>query len=64
MTKPLPTVPVHAIDPQPDAPQWLVRDLWTTAAVGVIGGSPKVNIRSTRWEEDSEERKVGGGSRA
>ena len=23
-----------------------------------------VNIRSTRWEEDSEERKVGGGSRA
>ena len=42
MTKPLPTVPVHAIDPQPDAPQWLVRDLWTTAAVGVIGGSPKV----------------------
>ena len=42
MTNPLPTVPVHAIDPQPDAPQWLVRDLWTTAAVGVIGGSPKV----------------------
>ena len=42
MTTPLPTVPVHAIDPQPDAPQWLVRDLWTTAAVGVIGGSPKV----------------------
>ena len=42
MTKPLPTVPVHAIDPQPDAPQWLVRDLWTTAAVGVVGGSPKV----------------------
>ena len=32
MTNPLPTVPVHAIDPQPDAPQWLVRDLWTTAA--------------------------------
>ena len=29
MTNPLPTVPVHAIDPQPDAPQWLVRDLWT-----------------------------------
>ena len=42
MTNPLPTVPVHAIDPQPDARQWLVRDLWTTAAVGVIGGSPKV----------------------
>ena len=41
MTRPLPTVPVHAIDPQPDAPQWLVRDLWTAAAVGVVGGSPK-----------------------
>ena len=47
MTKPLPTVPVHAIDPQPDAPQWLVRDLWTAAAVGAIGGQPKVNIRFT-----------------
>ena len=42
MTAPLPTVPVHAINPQPDAPQWLVRDLWTSAAVGVIGGQPKV----------------------
>lgn len=42
MTAPLPTVPVHAINPQPDAPQWLVRDLWTIAAVGVIGGQPKV----------------------
>ena len=41
MTAPLPTVPVHAINPQPDAPQWLVRDLWTSAAVGVIGGQPK-----------------------
>ena len=37
----LPTVPVHAIDPQPDAPQWLIRDLWSAAAVGVIGGLPK-----------------------
>ena len=42
MTAPLPTVPVHAIDPQPDAPQWLVRDLWTADAVGVVAGSPKV----------------------
>ena len=42
MTTPLPTVPVHAIDPQPDAPQWLVRDLWTADAVGVVAGSPKV----------------------
>ena len=37
----LPTVPVHAIDPQPDAPQWLIRDLWSVTAVGVIGGLPK-----------------------
>ncbi len=37
----LPTVPVHAIDPQPDAPQWLIRDLWSATAVGVIGGLPK-----------------------
>ena len=35
----LPTVPVHAIDAQPDAPQ--IRDLWSAAAVGVIGGLPK-----------------------
>ena len=42
MTRPLPTVPIHAIDPQPDAPQWLVRDLWSAAAVGVVAGRPKV----------------------
>jgi len=37
----LPTVPVHAIRPQPDDAGWLVQDLWGGAAVGVIGGSPK-----------------------
>ena len=37
----LPTVAVAAIDPQPTAPQWLIRDLWSAAAVGVIGGLPK-----------------------
>ena len=42
MTTALPTVPVHAIDPQRDAPQWLVRDLWSAQAVGLIGGAPKV----------------------
>jgi len=41
MSEPLPTLPVHAIDPQPDDAQWLVRDLWGAAAVGVIGGAPK-----------------------
>ncbi len=37
----LPTVAVHAIDPQPTASQWLIRDLWSAGAVGVIGGLPK-----------------------
>ena len=37
----LPTVAVHAIDPQPDTPRWLIRDLWSACAVGVIGGLPK-----------------------
>jgi len=37
----LPTVPVHAIRPQPDDVGWLVQELWGGAAVGVIGGSPK-----------------------
>jgi hypothetical protein len=41
MSEPLPTLPVHAIDPQPDGAQWLVQDLWGAAAVGVIGGAPK-----------------------
>ncbi|MQG59509.1 MAG: AAA family ATPase [SAR202 cluster bacterium] len=37
----LPTLRVHAIDPEPDGPQWLVQDLWGACAVGVIGGAPK-----------------------
>jgi len=41
MSEPLPTLPVHAIDPQPDGAQWLVQDLWGATAVGVIGGAPK-----------------------
>jgi hypothetical protein len=41
MNQPLPTVPVFAIDPQPEAAQWLVQDLWGACAVGVIGGAPK-----------------------
>jgi len=41
MNELLPTVPVHAIDPEPDEPQWLVQDLWAADAVGVIGGAPK-----------------------
>jgi len=37
----LPTLPVHAIDPEPAKARWLVRDLWGASAVGVIGGPPK-----------------------
>lgn len=41
MSEPLPTLLVHAINPEPDGPQWLVQDLWGACAVGVIGGAPK-----------------------
>jgi RecA-family ATPase len=41
MSQRLPTVAVHAIDPQPAAAQWLVQDLWAATAVGIIGGQPK-----------------------
>lgn len=41
MNQPLPTLPVHAIDAEPEAAQWLVQDLWGACAVGVIGGAPK-----------------------
>ena len=43
MIEPLPTLPVHAIDPEPEGAQWLVQDLWGAGAVGVIGGAPKSN---------------------
>ena len=41
MSDPLPTLPVHAIDPEPDGAQWLIQDLWGACAVGIIGGCPK-----------------------
>ena len=41
MSEPLPTVPVHAIEPEPEGTRWLVQDLWGACAVGVIGGAPK-----------------------
>lgn len=41
MNQSLPTLPVHAIDAEPEAAQWLVQDLWGACAVGVIGGAPK-----------------------
>ena len=39
--KALPTLPVHAIDPEPEDARWLVQHLWGASAVGVIGGAPK-----------------------
>ena len=30
------------IDPQPDRPPWLIQQLWSSQAVGIIGGSPKL----------------------
>jgi len=41
VTERLPTVKVGAIAPTPRKTRWLVRDLWSAAAVGVIGGPPK-----------------------
>ncbi len=39
--KALPTTRIHAIDPQPEEARWLVKDLWSASAVGIIGGAPK-----------------------
>ena len=41
MNEPLPTLPVHALDPEPADTPWLVRDLWGASAVGIIGGAAK-----------------------
>lgn len=38
---PLPVVPVAQLDIQPPDQQWLIRQLWGRAAVGIIGGAPK-----------------------
>ena len=41
MSHSLPTLQIHAVDPEPQAAQWLVQDLWGACSVGVIGGPPK-----------------------
>ena len=41
VTEPLPTLRVGAIPSAPLEARWLIRDLWASAAVGVIGGPPK-----------------------
>lgn len=42
VTAALPTLPVHAIEASPMKTPWLIQQLWGAAAVGVIGGVPKV----------------------
>ena len=39
---PFPTAHVAEIDTRADVVPWLVRSIWPNAAVGVLGGSPKV----------------------
>lgn len=39
---PLPVCPVGELDPPTDEERWLVEPLWTRAAVGFIGGVPKL----------------------
>lgn len=41
MTDPLPTSLVHALQDAPAPHPWLVDQLWSADAVGVIGGAPK-----------------------
>lgn len=41
-TAPLPVCPVGELDPPCDEERWLVEPLWTRAAVGFIGGVPKL----------------------
>lgn len=39
--KPLETTSAHALQEQVEENRWLIRDLWTDNAVGIIGGEPK-----------------------
>jgi len=41
LTERLPTMQVGALAAAPLEARWLIRDLWSAAAVGVIGGPPK-----------------------
>lgn len=38
---PLPVVRIGEIAVDDTAPKWLIRDLWSSAAVGLVGGTPK-----------------------
>src|SRR5205823_13346804 len=37
----LPVEPAHRLAAQPEAQRWLVTDLWSEGAVGIVGGEPK-----------------------
>ncbi len=41
MSEPLPVSRVGNIEPEPEGDRWLVEELWTRRAVGVLGGPPK-----------------------
>ena len=38
---PLPVVPAHRLAERAEEQRWLVADLWSEQAVGIIGGEPK-----------------------
>src|SRR5271169_5914521 len=37
----LPVLPAHRLLDRPEQQRWLVTDLWSEEAVGIIGGEPK-----------------------
>jgi hypothetical protein len=41
MTPALPVQPAHALAVQPPERRWLIDELWSTRAVGIVGGEPK-----------------------
>jgi len=40
-SEPLPVLAASAVPAEEGRPRWLVEDLWTDEAVGIVGGSPK-----------------------
>lgn len=40
-SEPLPVLPVAAVPAEDHRPAWLVEELWTAEAVGIVGGAPK-----------------------
>jgi len=40
--EPFPVVPVHQVPPTPPTARWLIENLWSQEAVGILGGFPKL----------------------